>query len=156
MPRPLAFRANDQVRRQINIHFHYITITITVKERHWPVSTDLNVTEEVLSCWVFVTAPPALLLHVHYEEIDIECDVENLLLVYDGARDDYSRTVSVDGCEDTYDFVTATHNVHVQFRLDNRVQRFAINVTFKAVPASQRPVLLVHYFSEKRGGASSS
>ena len=87
-------------------------IAVTAEWRRCPVVTGSNVTEVVnWSCWVFVAAPPPLLLQVHYKEMDIECDAENVLIVYDGAMDNYTASVPVEGCEDVNDFVTSTRQV---------------------------------------------
>ena len=81
-----------------------------------PGVTGSNVTEVVnWSCWLFVAAPPPLLLQVQYEEMDIECDAENVLIIYDGTMDNYTASVPVEGCEDVNDFVTSTRQVSNPF-----------------------------------------
>ena len=110
-----------------------------------------NSQDETLSCLVYITVPHDMVLHVQFVDMDLECNNENFVHVYDGQEHLYYRNVRVDGCEVVSDVYSTMNVAYFDIRIGNREVDFSIHLKLTAAPSTAKPQLEIEFSSPDHG-----
>ena len=110
-----------------------------------------NGQDETLSCLVYITVPHDMVLHVQFVDMDLGCNNENFVHVYDGQEHLYYRNVRVDGCEVVNDVYSTMNVAYFNIRIGNREVDFSIHLKLTAAPSTAKPQLELEFSSPDHG-----
>ena len=106
---------------------------------------------ETLSCLVYTTVPHDMVLHVQFVDMDLGCNNENFVHVYDGQEHLYYRNFRVDGCEVINDVYSTMNVAYFDIRIGNREVDFSIHLKLTAAPSTAKPELELEFSSPDQG-----